>query len=87
MHKEPYEPSVSEALCAQAIGREMLKFARSYQEHTLARQVNTDAVLLLGEIQKVLDDTTLSDPECFLRIDAIVQLFQDRGLSTTRHDF
>ena len=33
----------------------------------------------------ILDDESLDDPNCALRIDAIVRVFHDAGLSTDRH--
>ena len=42
----------------------------------------------LRNIQKILADDTLDDPECFHRIEAIVSLLEDMGLSCGgRHDF
>ena len=42
----------------------------------------------LRHIQKILADDTLDDPECFHRIEAIVSLLEDMGLSCGgRHDF
>lgn len=42
---------------------------------------------LLLEIQKVIQDDSLDDPECFIRIEKIVTLFERHGLSAgSRHD-
>ena len=42
----------------------------------------------LRSIQEILADDTLDDPECFHRIEAIVSLLEDMGLSCGgRHDF
>ena len=42
----------------------------------------------LRSIQEILADVTLDDPECFHRIEAIVSLLEDMGLSCGgRHDF
>ncbi len=79
--------SIAEELYAKALGQEMLKFGRTYSEAALARQVNADALLILDQIQKILNDETLDDPQCFYRIDAIVDAFHHGGLSTHRHDF
>ena len=76
---------INEDLYIRAIGCEVVKWAKNVDTPLLARQVNTDAVLLLKEIQSILDDETLDDPECFYRIDAIVSSFHRMGLSTTRH--
>ena len=76
---------IDEELYVRAVGREVVKWAKNVDTRLLARQVNTDAVLLLKEIQSILDDETLDDPECFYRIDAIVSSFHRAGLSTPRH--
>ena len=42
----------------------------------------------LRRIQAILADDSLSDPECFHRIEAIVATLEDLGLSCGgRHDF
>jgi len=42
----------------------------------------------LRRIQTILADDTLSDPECFQKIEAIVSLLEDLGISCGgRHDF
>lgn len=42
----------------------------------------------IQEIQAILQDDALSDPECFAQIEAIVDALEDRGISCTpRHDF
>ncbi len=81
------EPSVAEELCAKALGQEMLRFARAYQTRDLVQDINSRAVSLLADKQKVLNDPALDDPECFQRIDTIVDAFHRYGLSTSRHDF
>ena len=40
---------------------------------------------LLDEIISILDDTSLDDPDCFYRSDAIVRAFQTAGFQTKRH--
>ncbi len=81
------EPSVAEELCAKALGQEMLRFARAYQTHDLIQYINSRAVSLLADIRRILNDPALDDPDCFHRIDAIVDAFHRCGLSTSRHDF
>lgn len=78
-------PTIEERLCAQAIGWDFLRYARQYNIHDLAQQVDSDAVALIKEIKDILDDLTLDDPECFLRIDRIVRAFHHYNLSTDRH--
>lgn len=80
-----FDQSVVDELWVRAVAQEMLRFAKSTGEETLARGVDSEAVRILTEIKGVLDDPELDDPECFLRIDAIVDVFYRAGLSTRRH--
>lgn len=44
--------------------------------------------LLLKQIQEILKDDTLDDPECFMRIEKIVSLLEEHNISSgVRHDF
>ena len=38
-------------------------------------------------IRRVLNDGELDDPECFRRVEAIVNALEANGIHTTRHDF
>ena len=77
--------SIDDSLYANTLGKQLLQWAKECSPKLLAEQVNTEAILLLKEIQSILDDETLDDPECFYRIDAIVSVFHRAGLETTRH--
>ena len=77
--------TIDEEFYARAIGWEVLKYAKEYDQHLLARRVECDAVELIKEIQKILDDEVLDDEACFLRMDAIVSAFGTHGLATKRH--
>lgn len=78
------DQSISEALLAQAIGREVIKCIEPEHFNSI---VNSGALQLLEQIRQILDDDSLTDPECFQKIEAIVAAFQQHGISTTRHDF
>lgn len=42
----------------------------------------------LKKIKAVVQDDSLSDPECFYKIEEILTLFDELGIETgTRHDF
>ena len=58
-------------------------------EQDFYRCLSSDAASrALRNIQKILADDTLDDPECFHRIEAIVSLLEDMGISCGgRHDF
>ena len=74
-----FDPSVVDELWVRAVAQEMLRFAKSTGEETLARGVDSEAVRILTEIKGVLDDPELDDPECFLDV------FYRAGLTTRRH--
>lgn len=77
--------TVEESLIAQAIGWDFLQYAKQYDIHDLARQVDSDAVNLIKKIKAILDGTALDVSECFLRIDDIVKAFYNHNLDTSRH--
>lgn len=58
-------------------------------EQKFYRCLTSDAAArALRRIQEIVADETLSDPACFARIEAIVSLLEDLGLSCGgRHDF
>ena len=82
-----YQPSVSEALYAQVIGKEVLGYMRDRDPDALARFTEKEAIRLLEEIRQILNDPDLEDTACFMRIDAIVSAFLRSGISVDRHDF
>ncbi len=80
------ELTVQESLWAKCIGREVLKFVKS-RGVDMEQCIHDEAVELLEKIKAILDDDSLSDPECFHRIDAMVDAFQTAGIPTARHDW
>ena len=58
-------------------------------EQKFYRCLTSDAAArALRHIQEIVADETLSDPACFARIEAIVSLLEDLGLSWGgRHEF
>lgn len=78
--------AVAEALWAKSIGREALDFIKS-RGVSMEQSVHDEAVILLEKIRAILDDNTLDDPQCFHRIEAIVDAFSDADIPTARHDW
>ncbi len=76
---------VEKRLYAQAVGWEVLRYAKELNTHELAQKVDSDAITLIKEIKAILDDLTLNDSDCFLKIDAIVRAFHKYDLPTDRH--
>lgn len=79
------DPTIKQ-MYAKAIGELALSYLEK-QGLSVAEEAESRAVTLIAQIQTILNDETLDDPDCFHRIEAIVELFHGAGLSTTRHDF
>ncbi len=82
------ELSCYEELAAQTIGHEVLKYVKEAEIFKgLELKTESKALQVLEEIRCVLNDTSLDDPECFHRIEAIVNTMETNGIHTTRHDW
>ena len=73
-------------LCASAIGECAIMFLDTLMEGELAIMSESAAISLISQIKEILDDQSIDDPTCFMRIDAIVDAFLATGISTQRHD-
>lgn len=50
--------------------------------------INSAAYRALSQIQEILKDDSLADPECFYKIEAILRVFEALGSGCgSRHDF
>lgn len=79
--------AIPEIIWARVIGQEVLKFIKDSDPEKLDRRINCEALILLERIRSILDDDILDDPECFRRIEAIVDAFDASGIPTARHDW
>lgn len=79
------EQQLAEELYSRAIGKEVINWAREYAPHLLAAKAENEALALIKKIKGILDDETLDDSDCYLRIDEIVSAFCQTGLTTARH--
>ncbi len=81
--------SIEDELYAQTLGWEVLSYLKSNEERLLdmRKEINDDALRVLEKIQRILNDDTLDDPDCFERIDRIVRTFYANHISTDRHDW
>lgn len=80
---------IAEELYVQSLGREVLRYLKREEGNLLKlrQEANSEAIRVLEEIQRILNDDTLEDPDCFERIEAIVKTFYAHGISTSRHDW
>ena len=82
-----HQSSVSEVLCAQIIGQNVITHVRACSPDVLAQTVESEAIRLLEEIRRILNDPELEDSTCFMRIDAITSAFLGAGMPVDRHGF
>ncbi len=79
--------SIEEEFAARAIGTEALKYLmETWTPEALALKAEGRALKALEDIRRVLDDDTLNDPECFHRIQAILNVLEEYDIYSTRHD-
>lgn len=72
-------------LYAKAVGELILNYCERISPADIFQQTESNVLSLITEIKNILDNESLSDPECFYRIDAIVTAFHRAGVPTTRH--
>lgn len=81
-------PTILEEIFAQTIGRDVLQYCNDQRVlEKAAQNVESVALSVLAQIKTILDDNTLDDPECFQRIEAIINALHAQGVSTSRHDW
>ena len=80
---------IAEELYVQSLGWEVLRYLKREEGAllNLYREVDSKALRVLEDIQRILNDDTLDDPDCFNRIEAIVKAFHAHEISTSRHDW
>ena len=72
---------ILQQLAAAQLIQEMAKMDRAALVHDVCYQT-------LCKIRAVLDDDTLDDPSCFLKIEEILSIFESLGSDGgSRHDF
>ena len=54
---------------------------------TIKEIIKDKAYEVLLSIKEVLDNLSLSDEECFCKIEEIMHVLEKRGIFTDRHDF
>lgn len=69
-----------------AMGQLAARYLQTLRGGDLVTAMESEALGLVAEIKEILDDESLEDPQCFRKVDAIVDAFQARGLGTSRHD-
>ena len=79
-----YDPVLA-PFYARAIGEAVLAAIEPIDLFYPNSQLLEDALDLIAEIKEILNDTSLDDPACFARVDALVDAFYRAGLPVDRH--
>lgn len=74
-------------LYENALGELAVKYLESLDPQEIRSLAESKALELISQIKSILDDDAVDDPECFHRIDAMVDAFHDHGVPTARHDW
>lgn len=72
-------------LYAKSLGDLIMTYYERISPADIFQKAESNALALIAEIKNILDDRTLSDPDCFQRIDRMVSAFYQAGLSASRH--
>ena len=84
----PIVSNLNLEMLARVIGWSVIDYLKQDGTlHQIKAETEADAVRALNQIQCVLNDQSLKDPECFQRIERIVEALHACGLSTSRHNF
>ncbi len=82
------ELTPKEQLAAWAIGLEVVRYLRRTDTlEAITSRMDSLAVNALADIQRVVADDAIEDPECFSRIESILCTLEDTGMITNRHDW
>ena len=74
------------ALYHATLGKLVLDYIQREDGAAIQKAMESQAVRILESIRLILEDDTLSDAECYYKIDALVGLFfRELEISTRRH--
>ena len=60
----------------------------SLPQETILQLVEMESYSILKKIKQILENETLSDPECFMEIENILTVMEESGITVAgRHDF
>lgn len=82
------DSTISDEVFANVIGRKVLQYCKC--QHVLdeaAQDSESAALSALAKIRNILNDETMNDPQCFYRIEAIIDTFYAHGIRTSHHDW
>ncbi len=73
-------------LYRNAIGQAVVEYMQALTPNALAAHEESESTRILSQIVEIINDDSLSDPECFHYIAEIVQLLIANGIPVTRHE-
>ena len=77
-----------EELLVSAIQKGKVRIGLRARMRKVERLVEKESVQALYRIKKMIEDDFLSDVECFEKIEEIVNIFEELGMTCgSRHDF
>jgi len=80
-------PEIPLGLYEKAIGQKVMEFVKGLKAEEIRSQADTEAMRALSKIAEILDEDGADDPECFRRIEEIIEVLRDSGIVTRRHDW
>lgn len=82
------ERRIRETMTALSIGEAVLAYMKQAGVmQDIYRAVDSRAVRMLEMIARALDDDTLDDPECFWKIERVMDVLEENWLGSSRHDW
>lgn len=82
------ERRTRETMLALSIGEAVLAYMKQAGVmQDIYRAVDSRAVRMLEMIARALDDDTLDDPECFWKIERVMDVLEENWLGSSRHDW
>jgi len=78
---------IPERLYELMIGQKVIEFVRGLRIEEIESEADMEAIRALSKIVDILDEDGTDDPECFRRIEEIVDALRDSGILTSRHDW
>ncbi|MCI8802967.1 MAG: hypothetical protein HFG01_06485 [Oscillibacter sp.] len=82
------ERRTRETMLALSIGEAVLAYMKQAGVmQDIYRAVDSRAVRMLEMIARALDDDTLDDPECFWKIERVMDVLEENWIGTSRHDW
>ncbi len=78
---------IPEALYQKVIGQRVMEFVQGLKVEEIHSQADTEAMEALSKIAGILDEDGTDDPECFRRIEEIIDALRGSGIAAMRHDW